>query len=79
MRISSDKWSIFTPLPTTLSGMQVLVWDKDLYVFGGADDKGYNKKVYKLKKGEDTWEVLGVTLENNRPVIPAVTLSTIHC
>ena len=77
----SNKWSIFTPLPTKLGTMQLLVWDNDLYVFGGHTGSNDNKKVYKLKKGGDTWEVLGVTLENNdlRPVFPAVTLSTIHC
>jgi len=78
----SNKWSILTPLPTNLTNsMQVLVWDNDLYVFGGYGIFGslVNKKVYKLKKGEDTWEVLGVTLENIRPVFPALTLSTIHC
>ena len=77
----SNEWFTFTPLPTKLDDMQVLVWDKDLYVFGGYDGSNYNKKVYKLKKDEDTWETLGVTLENtdNRSVFPAVTLSTIHC
>jgi len=81
----NNKWSTFTPLPTTLYYMQVLVWDNDLYVFGGRDvnnvDGDYNKKVYRLKKGEETWETLGVTLENNEftSVFPAVTLSTIHC
>ena len=60
-----NKWSEFTPLPTTLYWMQTLVWDNDLYVFAGRDIAGvYNQKVYKLKKDEDTWEVLGVTLEN---------------
>ena len=62
--------------------MQVLVWDNDLYVFGGVIPSiGYNKKVYKLKKDEDARETLGVTLENtdDRSVFPAVTLSTIHC
>merc|ERR1719369_1342425 len=74
----SNKWFPFTPLPTKLGDMQVLVWDNDLYVFGGHTGSNANKKVYKLKKGGETWETLGVTLENNdlRPVFPAVNLST---
>jgi len=79
----SDKWSTFTPLPTTLSLMQVLVWDNDLYVLGGYDGNSHenSKKVFKLKHGEDTWEELGVTLQNveKRDVFPAVTLKTLHC
>ena len=77
----SNKWSTFTPLPTVLKDMQVLVWSNDLYVFGGEDGNGPNKKVYKIKKGKDTWETLGITLDaiGWRPVSPAVTLSTIHC
>jgi len=84
----SNKWLTFTPLPTPLNFMQVLVWGNDLYVFGGSvasflssGADGENKNVYKLKKDEDTWETLGVTLEagRSRSVFPAVTLSTIHC
>jgi len=79
----SNKWSTFTPLPTTLRDMQVLVWDNDLYVLGGYDGNAgeLSKKVFKLKHGEDTWEELGVTLQNIdlRYVFPAVILSTLHC
>jgi len=77
----SNKWSAFTPLPTTLMTMQVLVWDNDLYVLGGYNGREWSKKVFKLKRGEDTWEELGVTLKNidNRKVFPAVTLSSLHC
>jgi len=78
----SNKWITYTPLPTPLMQMQVLVWDNDLYVFGGYDGNAeWSKKVFKLKHGEDTWEELGVTLQNfeQRSVFPAVTLSTIHC
>ena len=58
--------------------------DNDLYVFGGHVNSEKNEKVYKLKKDEETWETLGVTLNDTlhslqRRVFPAVTLSTIHC
>ena len=61
--------------------MQVLVWDNDLYVFGGYDGNEQSKKVFKLNHDEDTWEELEVTLQNHdyRDVFPAVPLSTIHC
>ena len=80
----SNKWFTFTPLPKSLWYMQVLVWDNDLYVFGGHVNSEKNEKVYKLKKDEETWETLGVTLNDTlhslqRRVFPAVTLSTIHC
>jgi len=82
----SNKWSTFTPLPTTLDRMQALVWGNDLYVLGGlqGNNNEVSKKVYKLKHDEDTWNELEVEIEafkpnDNRPVFPAVTLSTINC
>jgi len=82
----SNKWSTFTPLPTTLDRMQALVWGNDLYVLGGlqGNNNEVSKKVYKLKHDEDTWKELEVEIEafkpnDNRPVFPAVTLSTINC
>ena len=88
----SNKWSTFTPLPTALHRMQALVWGNDLYVLGGLQGNGWmdgnnnevSKKVYKVKHDEDTWKELEVEIEafepnDNRPVFPAVTLSTINC
>jgi len=83
-----NKWIPFTPLPKPLNHMQVLVWGNDLYVFGGSSASflqsgaaGENKNVYKLNKADNTWETLGVTLENTavRNVFPAVSLKNIHC
>jgi len=82
----SNKWSTFTPLPIALHRMQALVWGNDLYVLGGlqGNNNEVSKKVYKLKHDEDTWNELEVEIEafkpnDNRPVFPAVTLSTINC
>ena len=76
-----NTWVTMAPLPTTLSGMQAVVWGNSLYVFGGKDDSNWSKAIYKLEKGQDTWHVLGATLQNfeTRTVFPAVTLSNIHC
>ena len=75
----SDKWSLFTPLPTRMRYMQVLVWANDIYLVDPHNGDGKpSEKVYKLRG--DTWEVFtSLQIPYTRLIFPAVTLSTIQC
>lgn len=85
--VVSNKWFDFTPiLPVKLEYHQAVVWGGDLYVLGGWDhtNGGINKEVYKLKKGNQTWEVMpGVSVDlgtdYKRPIFPAIITNNIHC
>ena len=83
--IESNQWISFTPLLVKLYLHQAVVWGDDVYVLGGYDstNRVYNKVVYKLKKGSQTWEVVpGVSVDlgtHKRSIFPLVITSNIHC
>jgi len=83
--IESNQWISFTPLLVKLYRHQAVVWGDDVYVLGGYDstNRVYNKVVYKLKKGSQTWEVVpGVSVDlgtDKRSIFPYLITSNIHC
>jgi len=77
----NDTWSFLTPLPTSVIHPHSVVWENDLYVFGGFTGRKNNMAVFKLEPGQDMWQELGVTLQSfiSQTVFPAVILDDIHC
>ena len=81
----SDTWSLLAPLPTPVTHPHSVVWEDDLYVFGGFTGRKTSRGVYKLEPGQDTWQELAqplqqsVSLTLSNAVSPAVILNNIHC
>jgi DNA-binding CsgD family transcriptional regulator len=71
--LQDETWSQVAPLPRALSAYALAVYGKQLYLFGGRDNRGYVNTTYIYDPQNDTWRS-GAEMPTPRAYAAAATL-----